>query len=89
MVVVVVLPLLELVGEDPGVVDHHPLEKAVELFGVDAVGAFHFAIQARGAGLDVAVAYPLSSSGSETTSRSQSRCRITFLAERYGTRAYD
>jgi hypothetical protein len=51
MVLVVVLPLLELVGEDPGVVDHHPLEKALELFGVDALGAFHFVIQARGAGL--------------------------------------
>jgi hypothetical protein len=89
IVLVVVLPPLELVAEDPGVVDRHPLEKAVGLFGIDAVGAFHFAIQAWGAGLDVAVAYPLYSSGSETTSRSQSRCGITFLAERYGTRAYD
>ena len=39
MVVVVVLPLLELVGEDPGVVEDYPFEQAVELFRVDAVRA--------------------------------------------------
>jgi hypothetical protein len=34
-VVVVVLPLLQLVGEDVGVVDDLALEESVELFGVD------------------------------------------------------
>jgi hypothetical protein len=37
MVVVEILPLLELVVEHLGVVDHDPLEEPVELLGVDAV----------------------------------------------------
>jgi hypothetical protein len=40
MVVVEVLPFLELVVEHLGVVDHDPLEEAVELLGVDAMRAF-------------------------------------------------
>jgi len=51
----VTLPLAEFVVEDFGVVDEGAVEEAVELFGVDAVGALHFAVQARGAGLDVDV----------------------------------
>ena len=56
MVVVEVLPLAQLVVEDLGVVDHHPVQELVELLGVDAVGALHLAIQPRGPGLDVVVA---------------------------------
>ena len=55
MVVVVVLPFLEFVVEDLGVVDDHAVEEAVELFGVDAVGALDLAIQSRGAGFDLDV----------------------------------
>jgi hypothetical protein len=55
MVVVVVLPFLELVVEDLGVVDEHAVEEAVELFGVDAVGAFDLSVEPGGAGLDVDV----------------------------------
>jgi hypothetical protein len=40
VVVVVVLPLLQLVGEDVGVVDDLALEESVELLGVDPVGSF-------------------------------------------------
>jgi hypothetical protein len=47
MVVVVVLPLLQLVGEQAGVVDDLAFEEPVELFGVDAVGSLHFAVQPR------------------------------------------
>jgi hypothetical protein len=35
--VVVVLPVLELVVEDLGVVDHGSVQEPLELFGVDAV----------------------------------------------------
>jgi hypothetical protein len=45
MVVVEVLPFLELVVEDLGVVDHDPLQEAVELLGVDTVGPLHLAVQ--------------------------------------------
>lgn len=48
MVVVVVFPLAELVVEDLGVVDDEAVQEAVELLGVDPVGAFDFAVQARG-----------------------------------------
>jgi hypothetical protein len=44
MVVVVVLPFLELVVEDLGVVDDHAVEQAVELLGIDAVGAFDLSV---------------------------------------------
>jgi hypothetical protein len=40
MVVVVVLPFAQFGVEDFGVVDDEAVEEAVELFGVDAVGAF-------------------------------------------------
>jgi hypothetical protein len=39
VVVVVVLPLLQLVGEQAGVVDDLAFKEPVELFGVDAVGS--------------------------------------------------
>jgi hypothetical protein len=45
MVVVVVLPLLQLLGEEVGVVDDLALEESVELLRVDAVGSLHFAVQ--------------------------------------------
>jgi hypothetical protein len=51
MGVVVVLPLLQLGVENLGVVDDHAVEEAVELFGVDAVGAFYFPVQPGGTGL--------------------------------------
>jgi hypothetical protein len=53
MVVVVVLPLLQFVGEQAGVVDDLAFEEPVELFGVDAVGSFHFAVQPRRPGFDL------------------------------------
>jgi hypothetical protein len=48
MVVVVVLPLLELVVEDAGVIDNDALEHAVELFVVAAPGG-RTAVQVMGA----------------------------------------
>jgi hypothetical protein len=56
MVVVEVLPFLDLVVEQLCVVDEDAFELAVELLGVDAVGAFDFAVEARCGGLDVDVA---------------------------------
>jgi hypothetical protein len=56
MVVVEVLPLAQLVVEELGVVDHHPVQELVELFGVDAVGALDLAVEPRCPGLDVVVA---------------------------------
>jgi hypothetical protein len=56
VVVVEVLPLAELVVEELGVVDHDPVQEAVELFGVDAVGALDFAVEPGRAGLDVDMA---------------------------------
>jgi hypothetical protein len=53
VVVVEVLPLLELVVEELGVVDHHAVQEAVELFGVDAVGPLDLAVEPGRAGLDV------------------------------------
>jgi hypothetical protein len=47
VVVVEVLPLAELVVEDLGVVDDHAVEQAVELLGVDAVGALDLAVEPR------------------------------------------
>ena len=55
VVVVVVLPLLQLVGEEVGVVDDLALEESVELLGVDAVGSFYFAVQSRCSGFDLDV----------------------------------
>ena len=55
VVVVVVLPLLQLLGEQVGVVDDLALEEPVELLGVDAVGSLHLAIQPRCAGFDLDV----------------------------------
>jgi hypothetical protein len=51
VVVVVVLPLLQFVGEQAGVVDDLALEKAVELFGVDPVGSLDLAVEPRVRGL--------------------------------------
>jgi len=56
VVVVEVLPLLELVVEDLGVVDHHPVQEAVELLGIDAVGALDLAVEPGRSGLDVDMA---------------------------------
>ncbi len=55
IVVAGVLPLLQAVVEDLGVVDDDALEHAVELFGVDPVGAPGLAVEPRGGGLDVDV----------------------------------
>jgi hypothetical protein len=54
VVVVEVLPLTQLVVEDLGVIDDHAVQQAVELLGVDAVGAL--AVEPRGAGLDIDMA---------------------------------
>jgi hypothetical protein len=56
VVVVEVLPLAELVVEDLGVVDHHPLQEPVELLGINAVGPFDLAVEPWGAWLDVDMA---------------------------------
>ena len=55
VVVVEVFPFLELVVEELGVVDDDPVEHPVELFGVDAVGSLHFAVESGGPGFDVDV----------------------------------
>lgn len=55
VVVVEVLPFLEPVVEELGVVDHGSVEHAVELFLVDAVGTFDLAVEAGGGGFDVYV----------------------------------
>ena len=47
MVVVLVLPLLQFVGEQAGVLDDLAFEEPVELLGVDAVGSLHFAVEPR------------------------------------------
>src|SRR5829696_8405604 len=56
VVVVEVLPLAELVVEELGVVDHDPVQEAVELFAVDAVGALDLAVEPGRPGLDVDMA---------------------------------
>jgi hypothetical protein len=56
MVVVEVLPLVELVVEQGGVVDEDTFELAVELFAVDAVGALDLPVEPRCCGPDVGVA---------------------------------
>ena len=55
MVVVVVLPFAEFVVEQVCVIDHDPIEESVELFGVDAVGSFDFAVESWGGGSDLCV----------------------------------
>jgi hypothetical protein len=55
VVVVVVLPFLQLVGEEVGVVDDLALEELVELLRVDAVGSLHLAVQPGGTGFDLDV----------------------------------
>jgi hypothetical protein len=52
----VVLPLLELVVEDFGVIEDDSVEESVELFGVDAMRSFDLPVEPGGAGLDVDVA---------------------------------
>ena len=52
VVVVVVLPLLQLLGEDVGVVDGLAVDEPVELLGVDPVGSFYLAVEPRGARFD-------------------------------------
>ena len=54
--VVEVLPLLEFVVEELGVVDDYAVEQLVELLGVDAVGSPYFAVEPGGGGFDVDVA---------------------------------
>ena len=56
MVVVEVLPLAELVVKDLGVIDHDPLQQAVELLGVDSMRALDLAIQPGRSWLDVDMA---------------------------------
>ena len=58
VVVVIVLPLFQTVGEQVGVVDDLPFEEPVELLGVDPVGSLHLAIQPRCPGFDADVVDP-------------------------------
>ena len=60
MVVVEVLPFVELVVEELGVVDHDPVQEAVELLGVDAMGALDLAVEPRRPGLMSTWPMPLS-----------------------------
>ncbi|MHD0300479.1 hypothetical protein RCF19_31730 [Rhodococcus qingshengii] len=43
--VVVISPLLEAFGEEFRIVYDFTVEQSVEFVGIDAVGAFHFAVQ--------------------------------------------
>ena len=54
--IVEVLPFAKAFVEHPGVIDHHAVEHAVELLGIDPVGSLHLAVQPRGRGSDVDVA---------------------------------
>ena len=51
IVVVVVLPFLQPLGEQAGVVDDLAFQQPAELFGVDAVRTLYFAVQPRVRGL--------------------------------------
>jgi len=55
VVVVVVLPLLQLLGEHVGVVDDLALEELVELLGVDPVGSLHLSVEPGSTGFDLDV----------------------------------
>jgi hypothetical protein len=55
VVVVVVLPLLQFLGEQAAVVDDLALEEPIELLGVDPVGSFYLAVEAWGTGSDADV----------------------------------
>ena len=61
VVVVVVLPLLQLVGEQAGVVNNLALEEPVELFGVDAVRSLTLPLSRGVRGLILTWSMPLSS----------------------------
>jgi hypothetical protein len=50
MLVVVVLPLLEFLDEQAGVVDHLAFQEPVELLSVDPVASLDLAVQPRDAG---------------------------------------
>ena len=56
VVVVVVLPFLEFLVEQAGVVLNDAVEQAVELFGVDAVRTLHFSVESGGGRPDVDMA---------------------------------
>jgi hypothetical protein len=51
--VVEVLPFLELVIEQLGVIDYGASEHAMELLLVDAMGPFYFAVESRSCWADV------------------------------------
>jgi hypothetical protein len=55
VVVVAVLPLLQTVGEQVGVVDHLAFQEPVELLGVDPVRSLHLPVQPGCAGFDADV----------------------------------
>lgn len=50
---VAVLPLLQLLGEQPGLVDDLPLEETRERLAVDALRGLHFAVEPWYSRLDV------------------------------------
>ena len=58
VVVVEVVSFLELVVEELGGVDDDPVEHPIELFGVDAVGPFDFAVESGGGRFDIDVSDP-------------------------------
>lgn len=55
IVVVVVFPLLEAFGKEVRIVDDFTFEQAVELVGIDAMRALHFAVQTWSSGTDLDV----------------------------------
>jgi hypothetical protein len=61
VVVGLVLPLFQFVGEQARVVDDLAVEEPVELFGVDPVGSFYSAVQPGVRGLMRTWSMPLSS----------------------------
>src|SRR5829696_9720123 len=87
VVVVEVFPLLELVVEELGVVDHDPVQQAVELLGVDAVGALDLAVESRRAGLDVDMADALSSTCQWKLAPNSTPLSVWMTSTRNGSRS--
>jgi hypothetical protein len=87
MVVVEVLPFLELVVEELGVVDHDTLEEPGELLGVDAMGALDLAVEPRGAGLDVDMAGALSSTCQWKLEPNSTPLSVWMTSTRNGSRS--
>src|SRR5829696_9323898 len=87
VIVVEVLPLAQLVVEELGVVDHHPVQQAVELLDIDAMGALDLAVESRGAGLDVDMADALSSTCQWKLAPNSTPLSVWMTSTRNGSRS--